>query len=94
VAFKNDLDATSRQVSGTGGFRCAAPCTVLSSDLFGTYLIRIDLRRLPSAIPTGNQGHAQYWADNWKIQFDSDAQKQALIATFKGEADTADSLLP
>jgi hypothetical protein len=67
---------------------------LLGSDLFGTYLIRIDLRRIPAAIPAGNQGHAQYWADYWKIKFDSDSQKQALIATFKGEADTADGYLP
>jgi hypothetical protein len=59
-------------------------------DLFGTYMARIALRRLPDPIGPSNQDHAQYWADHWKIVFDSDDQKAALIAQFKQEADAVD----
>jgi hypothetical protein len=66
---------------------------LLGSDLFGTYLIRLDLKRIPDPIPSDNLSQAQYWADHWKIKFDSDDQKAALIATFTGEANTVDALL-
>jgi hypothetical protein len=60
------------------------------NDLFGTYMARIALKRITDPIGTSNQEHAQYWADHWKIKFDSDDQKAQLIAAFKQEADEVD----
>lgn len=44
-------------------------------DLFGIYLARISLKRIPSVIPTDLDGQAEYWAKHWKVKFDSDADR-------------------
>ena len=65
-----------------------------TSDLFGTYMTRIVLLRLPEAIGTGNQAHAEYWAKHWKVKFASEEERLKLIARFKDEADEVDKLIP
>lgn len=62
-------------------------------DLFGIYLTRISLKRIPSAIPTDLDGQAEYWAKNWKVKFDSDADRAAKIKQFKDNATTLDAHL-
>lgn len=37
-----------------------------SDDHFATCLARYSLMRYPDAIPTTNEGHANYWFDHWK----------------------------
>ena len=64
------------------------------NDLFGVYLTRMALARLPSAIPFDNSGHAQYWADHWKIVFNSPDDKAELIARFTSEANDVDRYIP
>jgi hypothetical protein len=61
-------------------------------DLFGTYMARIALKRISDPIGTSTGDHAQYWADHWKIKFDSDSDKAAQIATFTTEADACDKI--
>jgi hypothetical protein len=63
-------------------------------DLFATYLIRIALRKVLQAIPMGNDSHAVYWADRWKIVFASAEERQEKIAQFKAYADAVDQLNP
>lgn len=65
-----------------------------SNDLFGTYMARIALRRIPDAIGIGNQKHAEYWADHWKVKFDSPAQREQLIKEVKKAFDKADEHVP
>jgi len=64
------------------------------NDLFGVYMTRIVLARLPSAIPVGNSGHAQYWADHWKIVFNPPEDRNELISRFTNEANAVDQLIP
>ena len=63
-----------------------------SSDLFGTYLCRIALRKLPSEIPAGVDAHAEYWAAHWKRVFDSDNDRLDKKAQFVKNANEVDSL--
>ena len=42
-------------------------------DLFATYMARIALKRVSEPVGTSYEDHANYWADHWKIVFDSDA---------------------
>lgn len=65
-----------------------------SNDLFGTYMARIVLLRIPAAIGSTNQQHAEYWADHWKVSFSSPAERAMLIMRFKQEADEVDRLIP
>ena len=62
-------------------------------DLFAIYLARIALKRIPAAIPTNADGHATYWADHWKVSFDSPADRTAKIAQFKANATVLDTHL-
>ncbi len=62
-------------------------------DLFGIYLARISLKRIPSAFPTDLDGQAEYWAKHWKVKFDSDADRLAKIKQFKDNATTLDTHL-
>jgi hypothetical protein len=64
------------------------------NDLFGVYMTRIVLARLPSAIPVGNAGHAQYWADHWKIGFTPPEDRNELTTRFTNEANAVDQLIP
>jgi hypothetical protein len=64
------------------------------NDLFGVYMTRIVLARLPSAIPVGNTGHAQYWADHWKIVFNPPEDRSELITRFTNESNAVDQLTP
>ncbi len=63
-----------------------------NQDLFATLLTRIAFRKVPGSIPPGNQNHAVYWADHWKIVFESPADRAAKIAQFKANADNADAV--
>lgn len=63
-------------------------------DLFGVYMIRIVLARLPSVIPVSNAAHAQYWADHWKIVFRPPEDRTELITRFTKEANEADRHIP
>ncbi|UUO04949.1 hypothetical protein M4951_16335 [Blastopirellula sp. J2-11] len=67
---------------------------LLDSDLFGAYLARIALKKVPEAIPTGNAAHAVYWADHWKRVFESPEQRAELIERFENESDTVDQHIP
>ena len=62
-------------------------------DLFAIYLARIALKRIPAAIPTNPDGHAAYWADHWKVIFDSPADRTAKLAQFKANATVLDTHL-
>lgn len=62
-------------------------------DLFAIYLARIALKRIPAAIPADVDGHATYWADHWKVSFDSPADRTAKIAQFKTNATALDAHL-
>jgi len=63
-----------------------------SNDLFASYLCRIALRKLPSAIPTGVDAHSEYWATNWKRMFDSAEDRIAKKKQFVGNANEVDLL--
>jgi hypothetical protein len=59
-------------------------------DLFGIYVARYCLKRIPSPIPADNPSQANYWYTNWKISGgDPDSLKQTFIA----EANEVDALL-
>jgi hypothetical protein len=62
-------------------------------DLFGIYLARVCLKRIPAAIPTDLAGQAEYWAKHWKVKFDSDADRTAKINQFKDNAAKLDGHL-
>jgi hypothetical protein len=64
------------------------------SDLFAVYVARVALKRLPSAIPEGLDAQTTYWADNWKVQFDSPADRTAKMAQFKTNALELEKLFP
>lgn len=64
------------------------------SDLFGVYMTRMALARLPAVIPPGNREHATYWADNWKKIFKSPEERELLIARFIEECKMVDALVP
>jgi hypothetical protein len=67
---------------------------LLANDLLGVYLARIAFEKVPAAIPAGNQAHAEYWADQWKIVFDSPQQRAQQIVAVKQAADAVDPLIP
>lgn len=65
------------------------------SDLFGTYMARIALKREPGTIGTTPQTHADYWADYWKKVFGPAPQDRAtLVPIFVREVGEADALIP
>jgi hypothetical protein len=63
-----------------------------SNDLFGTYLARISLRKIPATIPAGNSQHAEYWADHWKIVFGPPPDRANKVAQFLANANEVDGL--
>jgi hypothetical protein len=64
-----------------------------NDDLFATILIRVAIKKLPQAIPSGAGGHAEYWAGQWKRVFDSDDDRTEQIATFTTEANEVRALV-
>lgn len=61
-------------------------------DRFATQLTRIVLRKLPGVIPSGHIGHANYWADHWKIVFDSEDDRYKKIGQFVAHCEQADAI--
>ncbi|PQO28493.1 hypothetical protein DTL21_28235 [Bremerella cremea] len=92
---ENELETAANAITG-GSWPDdnAIEESLLESDLFGTYLARIALKRIPQAIPTGNAAHAEYWADHWKRVFSSPEQRAELIERFENEADDVDQHIP
>lgn len=63
------------------------------NDLFNGYLTRVALKKLPEAIPQGNDQHAKYWADHWKCKFSSTAEREKQVKIVKKSSDEVDGLL-
>jgi hypothetical protein len=93
---KEALEAAGNQLPNSGGWPAdnLVEKMLLDKDLFGIYLARIALAKIPAAIGTSHEAHAQYWADHWKKVFDSAAQKKELMERFAKESQEADGLLP
>lgn len=94
LAEKELTDAANAITGGAWPANNAIEKALRESDLFGAYLARIALKKVPANIPSGNDKHAEYWADHWKKVFSSPQERARLIAVVKAEADQVDMLIP
>ena len=89
---ESDVRAGYKAISGTSwpSTNKTIESCLVGFDFFATYAIRYVLIKVPAPIPAGNDAHAAYWADHWKVSFPN-GDRDAQIKRFKAAADAVDA---